>query len=499
LIFIFTAALCVATLQTTMAPTPDSWTTKAQLPPLPNNLLVGCAAVLNGSIYIVTYNNAFYVYNPNSDVWTQRGTVPVPENGELGLCGVSACDNKLYVIGQAGTQTGQVFYVNEAYDPANDTWETKTPLNSLTGDWQTEVVNGKIYIIGGSEGVIGTIQLLQSNNVYDPASDSWSQAAPIPTPVSDYASAVLNNKIYIIGGYDACEYGGITSASYTCVNLVQIFDPSTNQWTQGTSMPSSIMAMGGSATSGTYAPQRIYIVGGYDNYNFLNYNQIYDPETGNWSYGAPLPTATRYLSLENVNDKLYALSGQNSAYVYLTNNEEYTPANWSVPMLTTTIQAATSNGTTIALSMYGNVTASQMSNVTLIANRSSATTSLSFNITGETSTIGFDNITIPKSAVSYGTTPTIYIDGQQAQAQGYTQDHSSYCVWFTTEFSTHQVNITFITMPTPSPSPTLTPSPSPTPTPSPSAPEFPTGMLPSIFLVTAFASGAMICIKKRKK
>jgi len=482
-----------------MASTPDFWNQKASLPNNIGDMLdEGHAAVLNGSIYFVGYNNnAFYVYDPNSDVWTQQGTVPLPENGGLDLFGVSACDNKLYVIGEAYTQTYQAFYVNEAYDPANNTWETKTPLNSQTGDWQTEVANGKIYIIGGSEGTIGTIQLLQSNYVYDPASDSWSQAAPIPTPVSDYASAVLNNKIYIIGGYDACEYGGMSPALYTCVNLVQIFDPSTDQWTQGTPMPNSIMAMGGCATSGTFAPQRIYVVGGFNNpnfnYAFFGYTQIYDPETGNWSYGAPLPTATRYLSLENVNDKLYALGGQNSAYAYLTNNEEYTPANWSEPMLTTTIQAATSNGTSIALSMNGNVTASQMSNVTLTTNQSSATTSLSFNITGETGTIGFDNITIPKSAVPYGTTPTIYIDGQQAQAQGYTQDDSNYYVWFTTDFSTHQVNITFITTPTPSPSPTLTPSPSPTP--SPSLPEFPTWVvLPALLIMSTLAA---VAVKRR--
>ena len=40
----------------------------------------------------------------------------------------------------------------------------------------------------------------------------------------------------------------------------------------------------------------------------------------------------------------------------------------------------------------------------------------------ESGTIGFSNITIPISAVPYGTTPTIYIDSQPAQNQGYTQE-----------------------------------------------------------------------------
>ena len=63
-----------------------------------------------------------------------------------------------------------------------------------------------------------------------------------------------------------------------------------------------------------------------------------------------------------------------------------------------------------------------MSNVTIATNQSAKTTTVSFTVTGESGTTGFGNITIPKSAVPYGTTPTIYIDGQPAQNQGYTQD-----------------------------------------------------------------------------
>jgi hypothetical protein len=57
-------------------------------------------------------------------------------------------------------------------------------------------------------------------------------------------------------------------------------------------------------------------------------------------------------------------------------------------------------------------------------------------------------MTIPKSAVPYGTTPIIYIDGQPASNQGYTQDINNFYVWYTTSFSTHQVSIQFAVPPT---------------------------------------------------
>jgi len=121
----------------------------------------------------------------------------------------------------------------------------------------------------------------------------------------------------------------------------------------------------------------------------------------------------------------------------------------------TTVLATTDNGSTVNLAISGNITSTQMSNVTITTNPSAKTTTVSFTVTGESGTTGFSNITIPKSAVPYGTTPTIYIDGQTAQDQGYTQDSNNYYVWYTTHFSTHTISIVFTTTLSPTSSPTL--------------------------------------------
>lgn len=57
---------------------------------------------------------------------------------------------------------------------------------------------------------------------------------------------------------------------------------------------------------------------------------------------------------------------------------------------------------------------------------------------------GFSNVTLPKNEIPYGTTPTIYIDNERAENQGYAQDTNNYYVWYTTHFSTHEVSIVFI-------------------------------------------------------
>jgi uncharacterized protein YkwD len=132
------------------------------------------------------------------------------------------------------------------------------------------------------------------------------------------------------------------------------------------------------------------------------------------------------------------------------------PTASPTPILTpATVRATTNTGSTVDLAISGNITVSQMSNVAIATNQSANSTTISFTVTGQSGTTGFGNVTIPKNAVLCGTMPTVYIDNQPAQNQGFTIDNSSYYVWYTTHFSTHQVTIVLTTS-NPPESPTTT-------------------------------------------
>jgi hypothetical protein len=87
-------------------------------------------------------------------------------------------------------------------------------------------------------------------------------------------------------------------------------------------------------------------------------------------------------------------------------------------------------------------------------------------------------MTIPKSAVAQGTTPKIYIDNQLAANQGYTQDTNNYYVWYTTQFSTHQISIVFNTSP---------------------IPEFQASVILSLLAIFAVVALAVMLVRKRGK
>jgi hypothetical protein len=93
--------------------------------------------------------------------------------------------------------------------------------------------------------------------------------------------------------------------------------------------------------------------------------------------------------------------------------------------------------------MRGNVTLWQIASARVYRNQTSSEMIITFTLTGQKGTNGFCNLTIPKSTVSFGTSPAVYIDDELAQNQGFREDSSNYYVWYTTPFSTHQISISF--------------------------------------------------------
>lgn len=297
-------------------PTADSWTELA-----PMNLARSYfgAVTLDGEIYaiggcdqVATGGSAIMpassttggdvgtnqVYDPATGNWTLEAPMPTPREGFA----IAVCQGKIYCIGGTTEEPPYDMWgavgVNEAYDPATNSWQTKASMPYPVTDLQASVVNGKIYCIGGvNASNVGST----ANQVYDPATNTWSLDAPLPTSTFDYASAVCNGSIYVINGMDwYSDYG---------YDLNQIFNPQNDTWSKGAAPPygtESWVGPGtdvGAATAGALAPERIYIFGVH--------TQIYNPATNSWSLGTPIPSSRGGFEAVNVNDQLYVMGGSN--------------------------------------------------------------------------------------------------------------------------------------------------------------------------------------------
>ena len=334
LVLVFLTASLIMTAKPVSAATPveNSWTSKAPMHVARSDL--GVAAV-NGKIYAIGGNAENGVvgtneeYDPTTDTWTYKKAMPTPRH----YFATAVYQNKIYCIGgyiNNGTVTG----VNEVYDPATDTWENKAPIPTIRIGLQANVVNGKIYLIGGYPPAYYTSynfssSFLTLNEVYDPATDSWTTKAPMPTAATYYASAVIDNKIYVIGGL-------LKSEDYT---LNQIYDPTTDKWHLGAPSTSITSYGAAGATTGVNAPKRIYLL--RQDFSFReepNINRVYDPTTDTWKIGVPVPTERHGFGVAVANDLLYVIGGVTetsrdfpddwmygpSVTLYAT-NEQYTP------------------------------------------------------------------------------------------------------------------------------------------------------------------------------
>ena len=78
---------------------------------------------------------------------------------------------------------------------AENEWTARTRMPTARGGVGVAVVNGKIYAIGG----LNNDTQLAVNEEYNPVTDTWTTRTPMPTARSGFAIAVYQNKIYCIG------------------------------------------------------------------------------------------------------------------------------------------------------------------------------------------------------------------------------------------------------------------------------------------------------------
>jgi N-acetylneuraminic acid mutarotase len=157
------------------------------------------------------------------------------------------------------------------------------------------VVDGKIYAIGGNTAIDGAV-----NEMYDPETDTWTTLEPMPTPRTDFAIAAYQNKIYCIGGVGFGQGINVTGKT-------EVYDPATNTWETKASMPTPRHSLEANVVNG-----KIYVIGGeIDAHHVPTKNEAYDPTTDSWYTVVPesIPTGLYYYSSAVINDKIYIIGG----------------------------------------------------------------------------------------------------------------------------------------------------------------------------------------------
>jgi hypothetical protein len=261
--------------------------------------------------------------------WTTLAAMPTPR---AAFAAVTGLDGRIYAIG--GLRHGNrevdlpstILATVEAYDPATNTWSTMAPMPTPRYNLTAVVVaDGSIYTLGGDAYLPGSFgpTTMPTIEIFNPGANQWTTLAPMPAPAR-FAAAF------------AAADGQIRLLSWD--GTLQTYAPTTSTWTTGPAMLESRGAFGATAA----ADGTIYVAGGQvslgTGVDYTHYAEAYLTATNRWHSIADLPTPRLLPALAAARDgRIYALGGGffgkglDVATNYLATVEAYTPSadTWS--------------------------------------------------------------------------------------------------------------------------------------------------------------------------
>lgn len=217
--------------------------------------------------------------------WATAANLPTPRHD----FGVAVVDGRIWILGGT-TGTGTVrLGSTEVYDPATNSWQSGPALPSARSGLSATTIGQHIYVFGGAspeQGSTATVAAL------DTTTGQWRQRASLPTPLAGQAVAQLNGKVYIIGGR---QQGSATDAVYA-------YDPAADAWRTVAPLPTPRTELTAVALNGT-----LYAIGGLVNGTASNIVEVYDPVADRWSSGPSLLAPMANFGATVLNGRIYAM------------------------------------------------------------------------------------------------------------------------------------------------------------------------------------------------
>src|ERR1700694_182736 len=278
-----------------------------------------------------------YEYDPGADRWTKKNTMALPSHH----VSFTEYKGKIYAFGgfvlpQSGPPAWVPIDNAWEYDPARDTWRALAPLPTSRGSPVAVTVGDNMYVIGGAvtgpkESAVHPARAHFSTGAveeYDPAANTWRSRTALPTPRNHATAGVVNGKVYVIGGRVG---GAFVSSGSSNVGVVEEYDPAADLWgAPKARMPSARSAMASGVLGG-----RIHVTGGegqdYRSMFTFRALEAYDPATNTWATLPSMPVSRHGLAGGALGNRLHMVSGDvqsagTGVQVHADSHDAYEPA-----------------------------------------------------------------------------------------------------------------------------------------------------------------------------
>lgn len=237
------------------------------------------------------------VYDPAADRWSEGPRLPFARHHPV----LAAAGGKAYAFGgfRVGDEGGWIA-IPDALVLDGEAWRPVAPMPRLQCETVAVSLDGRIHIASGRApkgesnrdwNDQGDIDLHQ---VFDPATNRWTTAAPCPEARNSATGAVIDGMFYLAGGRRVGEGNSARLDRY---------DPKTDRWETLRPMPRASGGLAGAALNG-----RLYVFGG-ENPGVIPEAWSYDPRTDEWRAEPAMRTPRHGLAAAAVGGKIYAVGG----------------------------------------------------------------------------------------------------------------------------------------------------------------------------------------------
>ena len=194
----------------------------------------------------------------------------------IGHAAIRLTNGQVLIAGGQQQTNGPASASAEIFDPATNTWSNAASiLTARFGHTATLLSNGQVLIVGGASGPQFPVPALTSAEIYDPATKTWSNAAPLAVPRAYHtATTLLDGRVLVCGG-------GPLSAG------AEIFNPATGAWSSG----GNLTIQRADHTMSLLVSGQVLVAGGVGVGGPLAHAEIYDPASNSWLPTASLSTA----------------------------------------------------------------------------------------------------------------------------------------------------------------------------------------------------------------
>lgn len=267
----------------------------------PSTLVAGGKVYLLGGFInpgLLT-TDAVSVYDPATNTWTETAPMPMALTHHHGLV---VEDREIWVFGGAvGANPGRIVDNVWIYDIASDEWREGPSLPEPVGGGGVALNGRDIHYFGGM--ITDRATSSEDHWVYNlDSADGWQNRAPMTRARLHFSTALIDGKIYAFGGQFGHDRGSVD------LPYVEVYDIASDTWSELGDMPQAISH----AEGGTFMYNGMVYIGGGRNRPFaeaLSSIYAYDPTTDTWSRAGALPEQRIGASMRIIDDRLITSSG----------------------------------------------------------------------------------------------------------------------------------------------------------------------------------------------